>query len=145
MAEGTGGFWRLVLTVKSGPDAGKSCAVDRDVVTVGKMPDCDLVLTDATVSRRHLRITHQQLAGGPDLASRSGKAGAPVDASRSRPDRWLLVDLGSTNGTFVGGARVHEAEIDAGSVIRAGEVEIAFRPEREELAVESWPEDQLGP
>src|SRR5262245_39751496 len=88
------GLWRLVLTVKSGPDAGRSCAVDRDVVVVGKMSDCDLVLTDSTVSRRHLRI------------------------ARQGEDKWLVADLGSTNGTFVGGARVHEAEVAAGSVIR---------------------------
>src|SRR5256885_6746165 len=93
-------LWRLKLTVKNGPDAGKSCTVDRDVVTVGKMPDCDLVLTDATVSRRHLRI------------------------SRSGADRWVLVDLGSTNGTSVSGARIHEAPIEAGTVLKAGEVEI---------------------
>ncbi|MEM7678675.1 MAG: FHA domain-containing protein, partial [Myxococcota bacterium] len=50
-------LWRLTLTVKSGQDAGKTCVVDRDVVTVGKRGECDLVLTDASVSRRHLRIT----------------------------------------------------------------------------------------
>ncbi|MEL6189345.1 MAG: FHA domain-containing protein, partial [Myxococcota bacterium] len=49
-------LYRLVLTVTSGPDAGRVCVVDRDVVTVGKLPECDLVLTDPTVSRRHLRI-----------------------------------------------------------------------------------------
>ena len=54
-----GSIWRLKLTVKNGPDAGKTCTVDRDVVTVGKMQDCDLVLTDGTVSRRHLRIARQ--------------------------------------------------------------------------------------
>ncbi len=115
-----GSLWRLVLTVKSGPDAGRSCTVDRDVVTVGKMADCDLVLTDPTVSRRHLRI------------------------ARTADDQWTVADLGSTNGTFVAGARVHEAIIPSGSLLKAGEVEIAFRPEREEVVVDPWPEDQYG-
>jgi transcriptional regulator with GAF, ATPase, and Fis domain len=120
-ANPTGALWRLKLTVKNGPDAGKSVSVDRDVVTVGKMPDCDLVLTDATVSRRHLRI------------SRIGK------------DQWIVVDLGSTNGTFVRDARIHEAPVEAGTVLRAGEVELAFLPEREELSLPPWPEDKYGP
>jgi transcriptional regulator with GAF, ATPase, and Fis domain len=114
-------LWRLRLTVKNGPDAGKSCTVDRDVVIVGKMPDCDLVLTDPTVSRRHLRI------------------------ARDGADRWIVADLGSTNGTFVRGARIHEAPIEAGAVLRAGEVDLAFLPERQELDIPLWPEDRLGP
>jgi transcriptional regulator with GAF, ATPase, and Fis domain len=116
-----GSIWRLKLTVKNGPDAGKTCTVDRDVVTVGKMPDCDLVLTDGTVSRRHLRITRQ---------------GA---------DRWLLVDLGSTNGTFLQGARIQEAPIEAGTILTAGKVEIAFVPERQDFDIPVWDADRFGP
>jgi DNA-binding NtrC family response regulator len=117
----SGALWRLKLTVKNGPDAGKSCTVDRDVVIVGKMPDCDLVLTDPTVSRRHLRI------------------------ARASGDQWIVADLGSTNGTFVRGARIHEAPIEAGALLRAGEVDLAFLPEREDFVVPLWPEDRLGP
>jgi transcriptional regulator with GAF, ATPase, and Fis domain len=116
-----GSIWRLKLSVKNGPDAGKTCTVDRDVVTVGKMPDCDLVLTDGTVSRRHLRITRQ---------------GA---------DRWLLVDLGSTNGTFLHGARIQEAPIEAGTIVHAGKVEIAFVPERQDFDIPIWDSDRFGP
>ncbi len=119
--QGQGSIWRLMLTVKNGPDAGKTCSVDRDVVTVGKMSDCDLVLTDGTVSRRHLRITRQ---------------GA---------DRWLLVDLGSTNGTFLQGARIQEAPIEAGTVLMAGRVEIAFIPERQDFDIPLWDSDRFGP
>ena len=89
-----------MLTVKNGPDAGKTCTVDRDVVTVGKLPDCDLVLTDETVSRRHLRITRMM-----------------------EKDQWLLVDLGSTNGTFLHDARIQEAPIEAGAgILKSGSI-----------------------
>jgi ABC transport system ATP-binding/permease protein len=49
--------------------------------TVGKLPDCDLVVDQSTVSARHCRL------------SRHG-------------DEYVLEDLGSTNGTFVNGYRL---------------------------------------
>ena len=112
-------LWRLSLEARSGPDAGRSCVVDGDVVTVGKLLECNLVLSDPTVSRRHLRIT---------------RAG----------DGWVLADAGSTNGTFLAGVRVREAPIEAGAVFRAGQVEIAFVPERQQIDVEPWPDDHFG-
>ncbi|MGF1511751.1 MAG: sigma 54-interacting transcriptional regulator [Myxococcota bacterium] len=112
-------LWRLELQVRTGPDSGKVCTVDRDVITVGKMPDCDLVLTDPTVSRRHLRIT------------------------RREEDQWLLTDTGSTNGTFLEGVRVQEAPIQEGALLTAGKVEIAFVPTREDVSVQPWPEDRF--
>jgi Domain of unknown function (DUF1707)/Inner membrane component of T3SS, cytoplasmic domain len=51
--------------------------------TIGREADCDMTLTDATVSRWHASLAH-------------------VDGS------WLLADLGSTNGTRVNGWRVKE-------------------------------------
>ena len=121
-------LWRLTLTVKSGPDAGKTCVVDRDIVTVGKRGDCDLVLTDASVSRRHLRI-----------------ARVAPSAGGAANDNWVLEDLGSTNGTFLQDARVREAPISSGAVLRAGKVEIAFAPERHTVEVPEWTEPGFGP
>ena len=89
-------LWRLQLTVRNGPDVGKRCVVDRDVVTVGKRGDSDLVLTDASVSRQHLRI------------------------SRMPDDRWALHDLGSTNGTFVNGTRVNQTPLSSGDRLQVG-------------------------
>ena len=51
------------------------------VVTIGRADDCELVIDDPRVSRRHAEIR----PSGPD---------------------YLLVDLGSTNGTLVNGHRV---------------------------------------
>ncbi len=113
-------LFKLRLTVKSGPDAGKTCEVDRDIVTVGKLPSCDLVLSHPTVSRRHLNIV------------------------RTQEDTWQIQDLGSTNGSFLGDARIQQAPIEAGAVFRAGKVEIAFAPARELLAAPEWEEDSYG-
>lgn len=117
-------LWRLELTVKTGPDAGKRCEVDGDAVIVGKRPDCDLVLTDDTVSRRHLRIQRTRTTAG---------------------EAWRVVDLGSTNGTKLHGVRIKDAPIEAGAVLEAGQVEIAFAPTPLDVEEFSWPEPRYGP
>jgi hypothetical protein len=53
-------------------------------VTIGRAPDCDCVLSDPTVSRHHAELRRE---GG----------------------EWVLVDLGSMNGTRLNGWRVLEA------------------------------------
>jgi FHA domain-containing protein/uncharacterized protein DUF1707 len=63
----------------------------RTVFTIGRSPDCDLPLGDPTVSWLHAELR------------RSG-------------DDWVLVDLGSLNGTRVNGWRA-----DSGFTVRAGD------------------------
>ena len=70
---------------------------------VGKDPGCDVALEDPFVSGRHLRI-------------------APARGA------WWIADLGSTNGTFVGGARVERAELPLGAVVSAGESQLVLEP-----------------
>lgn len=64
-------------------------------LTLGRSPRCELVLADDTVSRRHATL---QLRDG----------------------RWYLVDLGSSNGTWVNDRRVFDAEVRPGDEIRLG-------------------------
>lgn len=64
-------------------------------IVVGRSRDCDLVLRDPTVSGRHARLAWDD-------------------------DRILLEDLGSANGTFVGGKRVTRALIRPGDNVRFG-------------------------
>jgi transcriptional regulator with GAF, ATPase, and Fis domain len=70
---------------------------------IGKASDNDLVLTDDTVSRHHCELLR---------ASEGVK----------------VRDLDSTNGTKVHGARVTEAVVQPGTVLKVGEVEIVLRP-----------------
>src|SRR5262245_33453920 len=75
---------RANLRVLEGPERGQVFELgDRSVVVLGTEPDCDLVLSDDTVSRRHAEL--QISAEG-----------------------YLLRDLGSTNGTTLAGVRVRE-------------------------------------
>ena len=70
---------------------------------IGKAPDNDLVLPDDTVSRHHCVLS-------------------------PRADGVEVRDLDSTNGTKVQGTRVTEAVVQAGTVLKVGEVEVALRP-----------------
>src|SRR5689334_2507482 len=92
-------------------------------VCVGADPANEVVLDDRHVSAFHCRL-HQH-AG-----------------------RWLVTDLGSTNGTFLDGARVAEAELDAGARIRLGSHEL--RVDRPPARMPSMPgllarDPALGP
>lgn len=68
---------------------------------VGRHPDCDVVLSDPEVSRRHVEL--RPVVGGYDL-----------------------VDLGSSNGTRVGEQDVDRHRLVDGDVVRVGSTELAF-------------------
>ncbi len=72
-------------------------------LTVGKGAGNDVVLVDPFVSSHHLRI-------------------------EPRAGRWHLVDLGSTNGTLLGGARVERAELPFGLPLLLGDAELVLAP-----------------
>ena len=73
---------------------------------VGRSRDCDVVLTDANVSRRHAEV-------------RPAAAGT-----------WTVADLGSTNGVHVNGHRIQgAAQLQPGDRIALGTAEITFELE----------------
>jgi hypothetical protein len=67
-----------------------------EAVTVGRSRECDVVVGEETVSRFH------------------------VELRRGKDDTWTVRDLDSTNGTWLNGARVHEAPLAAGDELRLG-------------------------
>jgi two-component system response regulator HydG len=86
------------LVVIEGPDVGKSVTLDGSQpsrVLIGQSPACDLKLSDPAASRRH----------------------AGLEAVR---DRLRLMDLGSTNGTFVDRIQVVDAYLRGGETLRIG-------------------------
>jgi DNA-binding NtrC family response regulator len=85
-------------------------ALSAENLVVGTSPEADLVVNDATVSSRHcaLRVCEGAVA---------------------------IEDLGSRNGTFVGGARIREARGQAGTVVAMG---------RSTLVVSTADEDDAG-
>jgi phosphoserine phosphatase RsbU/P len=92
-----------LLQVVSGPLAGRVFKIDRDVMIIGRNPDCDLVLEPKSVSRRHAA-----------LVNRSGE--------------YVLKDIGSTRGTYVNGLRLTEPVVlKNGSVVQVGEIHLTFK------------------
>lgn len=87
----------MQLTIKSGPDAGKTVQIEGNEFTIGREAGADLVLADGKASRRH-------------AALRLLKDG-----------RATLYDLGSSNGTFVDGQRVQSVLLDGGEQIQIGD------------------------
>jgi transcriptional regulator with GAF, ATPase, and Fis domain len=88
-----------------------------DALRIGKAPDNDLVLPDDTVSRHHCVLT-------------------------PHADGIQVRDLDSTNGTKVQGARITEAVVQAGTVLKVGEVEVVLRPAAR--GVEVMPSDKTS-
>src|SRR5216683_2300929 len=107
------------LVLVNTKDAGSSFPLDQPGVKVGKSPDNDLVIDHPTVSRNHL-IVHRQ------------------------GDRFLVQDLGSTNGTFIDGAQIREAYLRAGALLEVGDVQLRFQPQVAAMEIAPTSEDRLG-
>lgn len=73
-------------------------APDRPLVQVGRDASCDLSINSIAVSRFHGRL------------------------SRHRHGEWLFQDQGSTNGSYVQGARIEAIQVTPGLVINLGGV-----------------------
>jgi hypothetical protein len=80
---------------------GRRVSIGEDPVSIGRLPECDVVLSDPNVSRRHAEV-------------------------RRRGNDFVLVDLGSTNGTKVNGAGVRERVLVDRDDITVGGTHIRF-------------------
>ncbi|MDR1635672.1 MAG: FHA domain-containing protein [Bifidobacteriaceae bacterium] len=84
------------LVVKTGPLKGTTLPLTRAPVVIGRSSTANLVLDDEFASGRHAQLVPRH--GG-----------------------WVLEDLGSTNGTFIGRERIAAPiEVTAGQSIRIG-------------------------
>jgi len=85
------------LIMRTGPTPGAIFTLEGDQLTIGRDSTNEITINDAEVSRRHARLTFQ---GG----------------------KYVLEDLGSTNGTFVNGQRLAGPRVlKAGEVVSFGE------------------------
>ncbi|MGE0442172.1 MAG: adenylate/guanylate cyclase domain-containing protein [Gemmatimonadales bacterium] len=84
------------LLVAVGHDLSVDIAGDQ-TLTVGRAPDCEVVIPDVTVSRRHAELT--------------GSAGG-----------LRIRDLGSSNGTTLNGLRIESGDAVPGDIVAFGKV-----------------------
>jgi len=95
------------LVLLNGSQAG-ACFLLPDMPTiVGRSPEAHYRIDDPWISNLHALFEHR----GAEL--------------------WV-VDLGSLNGTFVGGARITEAMVSEGVVLAFGKTEALLQPHGEE-------------
>ncbi len=107
-AEAEGPLQAALICI-SGRSIGQMFLLTRGEASVGRAPECDVFLDDEGVSRRHAMVLR-------------------------RDGVWLLVDVGSTNGTYIGGERTDVHTLEDGDQIHLGSgtiVQFRFQDPRE--------------
>lgn len=90
--------------VNAGPAKGQTFDVHAPLVHIGRGAHNEIVLTDDSVSESHATL-------------------------QRRDDGWYLIDVGSTNGTYVAGQRLSaERRLDGVPDVRFGGVKMIFQP-----------------
>jgi two-component system, cell cycle response regulator len=87
--------------VLEGDFIGEIYPIDKKSATVGRAQDCDIVIADSSISRKHLKVEKTQ-------------------------DGFLLKDLGSTNGIWVNDLRCQEHPLADGDKVQLGKVVLRF-------------------
>jgi predicted component of type VI protein secretion system len=89
------------LKIQDGMAKGHRIQIDRDEVVIGRASENVVQIDDPSVSGRHCSITRQ------------GR-------------RFILRDLGSTNGTRLNGVRIDSYQLSAKDLISVGSIDVLF-------------------
>ena len=90
------GSQKIFLRVVGGPAAGREIPLHGQKVTIGRAASADIPVPDSVISRVHIAIFHD------------GK-------------KWMIQDLGSTNGTWVDGEKITgDTELPLRTPVRIG-------------------------
>jgi DNA-binding NtrC family response regulator len=106
-------------TLTSLDEPSQEWSSDKEEIRIGAVADNDVVLSDQTVSRYHCKIVQAD----------SG---------------YVLVDLGSTNGTFVNKVRIREAFLEPGCTLRVGDSKLRFSAGKEDVTIVPSRETRCG-
>lgn len=107
------------IVVLSGPDAGKEVEMTKTKLSGGRSIINDLPLADKAVSGTHFEIV-------------------------SGDDGYSLVDVGSTNGTFVGEMRIKEVFLKPNATFRVGHTNLQFVALDDVVEIPLSEEDRFG-
>lgn len=87
---------KTCFVILGGLDVGSVVNIDKSVMLIGRGAGCDLILRNHDISRRHAEVRKK---GSNSL---------------------VILDLGSTNGTFIGGELITEATLREGEKVLLG-------------------------
>ena len=96
-----------VLRMVRGPQVGLEYPIDKEVVTVGRNPECDIFLNDMTVSREHAELV-------------------------SQADAIIIRDLQSFNGVWVNNRTVTQHALRPGDYVQIGKYDFVYEEKPEE-------------
>jgi hypothetical protein len=97
LVEGEGGTGAGSLVLPTG----QRVPLGEHALLIGRLPECNVVLNDPNVSRRHAEV-------------------------RAQGDGFVIVDLGSTNGIKVNGVRVTQHQLEDGDQVAIGNTRMEF-------------------
>lgn len=90
-----------VIVVQRGPEIGQRFELSGSRLTVGRSAESDIMLDDVTVSRHHAEF----VADG---------------------EGWVVVDMGSLNGTYVNRSSVERRPLTSGDLIQIGKFRLQY-------------------
>lgn len=90
-----------LLVMTRGQGEGSRFILDKDMTTVGRHPDSDVLLDHVTVSRRHAEFYR-------------------------REGVFVVRDVGSLNGTYVNRERIEEVALARGDEVQIGRFRMVF-------------------
>jgi len=96
---------RAWLRVEAGPDTGREFQLIQGKMVIGRQASNHIILSDPNVSRRHATVVHER-------------------------GWYSVVDLGSTNGTFVNGKATERHRLRNGDLIKLGQTVMVFHNNR---------------
>lgn len=107
------------LVISEGKEAGREFVFEQPSIVIGRTEECDVVLYDPGVSRKHARI----FADGA---------------------LYFVEDMGSSNGTKVNGAIIKRRQLEDGDAVALGSVVFSFTQVATEAGDEGGEEDEAA-
>jgi len=95
------------LVIREGPRAGRLFTLNPKGTSIGRDPQCEIILDDESVSRQHAK-----------LRARKGKGDR---------DQYSIWDLASANGTLVNGQAVVKKPLKDGDEVMVGRILLVFK------------------
>jgi diguanylate cyclase (GGDEF)-like protein len=96
-----------VLIVIQGQDIGRDYRLRKSEYIIGRDGDCDIVIPESTVSRKHAKIQ-------------------VIDLNEHKEHEYRLIDIKSTNKTYVNNTEADDVVLKSGDKIRVGDTILKF-------------------